>query len=146
MSSSPALKAIVYVSASVQPMTTFMLEDLLVEACRLNQESGVTGALIYSGGIFMQYFEGETGAMAETYARILGSRRHSRIVEMMNEPIDERAFPDWRMALARPVHSELLAISTASWVRQSSRIAARGNASVGLTLLRNFWAQRNLDG
>ena len=45
-------ESIVYVSASVPQMTPLLLEGLLVEAYRLNAESGVTGALIYSDGMF----------------------------------------------------------------------------------------------
>ena len=138
----PSLQAVVYVSASVQPMAGTMLEDLLVEARRLNRESGITGALIYSDGSFMQYFEGEPDAMAETYQRIRRSRRHSRIHEMMNEPIGKREFPDWQMALAQPAASVLLMLSTASWVVQNSRSSARGPGSAGMTLLRSFWSRR----
>ncbi|MCR5885110.1 BLUF domain-containing protein [Rhizobacter sp. J219] len=136
------INAIVYVSASVLPMSDGMLEALLVEARQLNLESGVTGALIYSDGIFMQYFEGEPEPMEHTYERIRKSRKHTRIVELMNGPIDVREFPDWQMALAQPSHSELLAISTANWVVQGARSGARGRGSVGLTLLRDFWRRR----
>ena len=135
-------EAIVYLSVSVRPMTSAMLEDLLLECRRLNTGSGVTGALLYGDGMFLQYFEGEPVAMAETWARIRASRQHTRIVEMLNEPIARREFPDWVMALARPTSSELLALSTASWVISNSNAAARGRDSVGMTLLRNFWNQR----
>lgn len=134
------LQAIVYTSVSVQPMTDFMLETLLLEARRLNLESGVTGALIYSAGIFMQYFEGEPLAMAETYARIRGSRQHTRVTEMLNEPIAARAFPDWQMALAQPARSEPLALATADWVLRNSLSVA--HAPVGLAMLRSFWRRR----
>lgn len=136
------IKAIVYVSASVQPMSDSMLEALLIEARRLNLESDVTGALIYSDGMFMQYFEGEEEPMGQTYERIRKSRKHSRLVELMNAPTEVRAFPDWQMALAQPSRSELLAISTANWIVQGARSGARGQASIGLTLLRDFWRRR----
>lgn len=140
------LKAIVYLSASARPMSGLLLEHLLVEARRLNLESGVTGTLIYSDGTFMQYFEGEDRAMAETWGRIRQSRQHSRIVEVMNEPIDKRAFPDWQMALAQPASSDLLALSTASWVVQNAASIATRRDSVGMTLLRNFWKRRGSSG
>ena len=95
-----------------------------------------------SDGIFMQYFEGELDPMQLTYERIRKSRKHTRIVELMNEPIDVREFPDWQMALSQPSQSELLAISTAKWVVQGARSEARGRGSVGLTLLRDFWRRR----
>lgn len=138
----PQIKAVVYVSASVQPMNNATLERLLIEARQLNAQSGVTGALIHCDGIFMQYFEGEFASVEETYQRILRSRQHSRVVELMNEPVSSREFPDWQMALAQPSRSELLAISTANWLMHSVRSGARGGGSVGMRLLRNFWLRR----
>lgn len=135
------LQAIVYVSSSAQPMTPSMLEALLIEARRLNLESGVTGVLLYCDGTFMQYFEGTPSAMQETYTRIRQSRQHSRITELMNEPIATRGFPDWQMGLAKPTKSELLALSTANWVLRDSGSVARGIDTVGMTLLHEFWAR-----
>ena len=142
MPSSSLLHAIVYVSASVPPVTAASLEDLLLEARRLNRESGVTGALLHSDGSFMQYFEGTPDAVAATWERIRGSRRHTRITELMNEPVPRREFPDWEMALAQPAASELLALSTARWVVQVAGSGGRGYGSVGMSLLRSFWYHR----
>ncbi|RZI85059.1 MAG: BLUF domain-containing protein [Rubrivivax sp.] len=140
--SDATLKAIVYVSASALPMTSEMLEKLLLDARALNRESGVTGVLLYIDGTFMQYFEGAPQAMEETYERIHRSRLHSRLKEMMNESIIHRAFPDWQMGLARPSRSELLALSTASWIVQDSQSRALGVRSVGMALLHDFWSRR----
>jgi hypothetical protein len=142
MNQEPSLEAIVYVSASTLPMTAASLEDLLDQARRFNAESGVTGALIYSDGSFMQYFEGPPAAMGPTYDRIRASTRHSRIVEMLNEPIAARWFPSWTMALANPPVSELLAISTATWVVENARVRGRRSNSPGMAMLLNFWDRR----
>lgn len=137
-------QAIVYVSASVLPMTLLLQEGLLVEARRLNAESGVTGALIYSDGTFIQYFEGAPEAMSRTYDRIRRSRLHSRLVEMMNEPVEERLFPSWTMALANPPASELLTLSTASWVVENARVGGSRRHSPGVLMLRHFWERQRL--
>jgi len=142
MSCASSLEAIVYLSVSVRPMTSATLEELLLECRRLNTESGVTGVLLYGDGMFLQYFEGEPVAMSATWARIRASRQHTRIVQMLGEPIARRECPDWVMALARPTSSELLAMSTASWVISNSATSAGDPDSVGMTLLRNFWRQR----
>lgn len=134
-----SLQAIVYVSSSVQPLTTDALEALLMEARKLNRESGVTGVLLYCDGTFMQYFEGAPPAMADTYTRIRKSRLHSRITELTNESIDGREFPDWQMGLAQPSLSEMLALSTASWVVRDTQSAAYGIDTVGMRLLHDFW-------
>lgn len=134
-----SLQAIVYVSSSVQPFTSDMLEDLLVEARQLNRDSGVTGVLLYCDGTFMQYFEGRPAAMEETYQRICKSRLHSRITELMNESIMAREFPDWQMGLALPSLTDLLAMTTANWVVRDMKSAAYGIDTVGMRLLHDFW-------
>lgn len=136
------LEAVVYVSACTEPMTSAMLEALLAEARRLNRDSGVTGVLLHADGQFMQYFEGPPDSMRPTYERIRRSRRHTRITELMNEPVAGREFADWLMGLARPSRSDLLALSTADWVVHDARSAGRGRGSVGMALLRGFWSRR----
>lgn len=124
-------------------MTEPMLEALLVDARGLNRESGVTGVLLCSDDQFMQYFEGSTEAMRRTYDRILASRSHTQIVEMMNEPIPVRDFQAWEMALAKPSPSEMMALSTARWATQDAISVARGRPSIGMTLLRDFWRRQH---
>jgi len=120
-------------------MTVPQLESLLVEARDLNLESGVTGVLLYSDGTFMQYFEGSVESVRITYDRIRDSRRHKDIIEILNEPIAERNFPDWQMGFAQPVQSDLLAISTARWHRMAGETPISTAISPGLALLQRFW-------
>jgi hypothetical protein len=133
------LQAIAYVSSATQRMSHEQLESLLVDARDLNLESKVTGVLLYNDGNFMQYFEGEPDAMRVTYERILASRRHRDITEIMNEPVAHRSFPDWLMGFSEPTASELLSISTASWRRSVLGSPEPALASDGLALLLGFW-------
>lgn len=134
-----ALHAVAYASTATIDFTDARLEDLLLEARRLNAASVVTGVLLFHGGRFMQYFEGREEAMAETYDRILASRRHRDIVELMNQPVEERSFGVWEMGFARPSASELLAMSTARWERLAERGTLARRESAGLVLLKRFW-------
>lgn len=138
------LQTIVYVSTASPLFTDAQLENLLVEARDLNLESGVTGVLLYSDGNFMQCFEGAPDAMRLTYDRIRNSRRHKDIMELLNEPITVRAFPDWQMGFAKPTRSELLALSTAQWHSMSEANSLSSSGSLGFALLKSFWkrAQR----
>ena len=136
------LSAIVYVSTATTAMSSGALEALLLDARAHNQANDVTGVLLYRDGTFMQYFEGPEPAMHETYRRILGSRRHTRVAELLNDDIDERQFPGWEMALAEPTASEMLALSTARWVLHDSGAAAGGRRSLGFALLRDFWRRQ----
>jgi Sensors of blue-light using FAD len=140
----PDLRSILYVSTAVQPMAEEQLEALLVEARRLNLETEVTGMLLYSGGTFMQCFEGAEEAMNITYERIRKSRKHKGIIELLSEPIAQRTFPGWQMGFARASRSKLLALSTAQWKARVSEIGKTAGVSVsaGMQLLLDFWARR----
>lgn len=132
------LKCMVYVSTAAGAMSQGELERLLTDARRLNLEAGITGVLLYSGGNFMQYFEGREGAVAITYDRIRASRLHRDIIELLDEPIDVREFPDWQMGFGRPPSSQLLAISNATWLRRAEREDTGRAGSHGMALLRQF--------
>jgi len=134
------LRAIAYVSSATQQlMTVPQLESLLVQARDLNLQSAVTGVLLYSDGNFMQYFEGSEDSVRDTYERIRASRRHRDIIEILNERIAQRSFPDWQMGFAQPAQSELLALSTARWQSMAGEALGSSAISPGLALLQSFW-------
>ncbi len=136
------LQSIVYASAATRRMTSSDLEALLVEARDLNSESHVSGILLYSDGSFMQCFEGAPEAVRRTYARIRASRKHSGIVELLNEAIAVRRFPAWQMGFAQASTSELLAMSTANWECQVVLDKFRASESSGMALLLEFWSRQ----
>ena len=135
-----ALRSVVYVSTANGSVTTESLEALLSDARRYNLASGVTGVLLYGEGSYMQCFEGPDSAVRETYTRILASRQHRNIIELMNTSVERRSFEGWDMALIRPTHLNQVALSTDDW-----QPAAKPNdanpltSSMGLDLLLAFW-------
>ena len=133
------LRTIVYVSAAVGNMTPAQLESLLTEARKLNLENSITGVLLFCDGNFMQCFEGPAQSMHATFGRILASRKHKNIIELMDERVHARSFEDWQMGLLHPAKSELLALSTANWVKRSGNSDISGSPPPGLALLRSFW-------
>ena len=136
------LRSIVYVSTASTPMSEPELEALLVEARGLNLETATTGVLLYSAGTFMQCFEGTEEAVAVTYERIRNSRQHYGIIELVNEPVAARSFPDWQMGFRHARKSELLALSSAQWRRQVDAAGTMASASAGMALLTEFWNRR----
>ncbi|MBA2723579.1 MAG: BLUF domain-containing protein [Methylibium sp.] len=133
-----ALRSVVYVSTATGGVTAESLESLITEARKFNLASGVTGVLLYADGNFMQCFEGADDAVHGTYTRILASRKHRNIIELMNAPVDSRAFEGWHMGLAQPSRSNLLALTTGDWQQASQRTDANPS-SMGLDLLKGFW-------
>jgi Sensors of blue-light using FAD len=141
MNSAIALRSIVYVSTAVKPMPEAELESLLIEARGLNLEAQVTGVLLYADGNFMQCFEGSEESMQVTYDRIRASKRHTGIIELLNESVSMRSFEDWFMGYRLARKSELLSLSTAQWRRQAGAAIAPKSESSGLELLKQFWHQ-----
>ena len=123
-------------------MGTPQLEDLLAESRRLNRQNHISGVLLFSDGNFMQYFEGEAAAMAETYVRIRNSWRHTGLIELLNAPLAARQFGSWHMGLSRPTRSDLLALSTAEWHALQADVDTGRARSPGLALLRDFWSRQ----
>jgi Sensors of blue-light using FAD len=135
----PILRAIVYVSSSTWTMSDVDLEVLLTQARDLNRQHGITGVLLYHGGTFMQYLEGEIDDVLTTYNRILVSKRHHQIIELMNCPIPARDFGDWFMGLGTPTKSQLLDLVAAQWRQHLVRRSDVAEEPLGLKLLRRFW-------
>lgn len=87
---------VLYVSDLV-PGQEAQLPAILASAVKHNQANGITGMLLYAGGNFMQVLEGAPAAVHETMRRIEQDPRHRNTMVMLEEPIDERHFADWRM-------------------------------------------------
>ena len=136
------LRSIVYVSTASRPIDADELESLLVEARGLNRQNGITGVLLHCEGNFMQCFEGPEEAVQSTYRRILDSRRHKALIELMNDPVKQRTFSGWEMGSATPTGSELISLSTAQWRQMSDQAGLSPRAPAGMELLKNFWNLR----
>ena len=134
-----SLQTIAYVSTATRLLSVAELETLLVTARDLNLQNSVTGMLLYSGGNFMQCFEGPQLAVHETYERIRSSHQHTDIIELLNEPIEVRGFADWQMGFSQVTRSELLTLSNACRERLNTDMRVTSPTSSGLTLLQNFW-------
>jgi hypothetical protein len=92
------LHAILYVSSATQAFGDPELSSLYAVASKRNLDQGVTGVLLFSNGNFIQYLEGPKGALSQIYGSIKEDTRHTGLIEIMNEPIDEREFPQWSLA------------------------------------------------
>lgn len=88
---------LVYVSTaapSISPADVAAIEQI---AIRENAKSAITGFLLFNGRHFMQVLEGAQDAVLAVFANIAKDQRHRGVVQILNEPISKRAFPDWSM-------------------------------------------------
>ena len=110
------LVRLLYASDAVEPIDAKMLESILEESRGYNQEHGITGMLCSyeDGNGFLQVLEGAREEINTLYNTIIRDERHTDVVLLSYEEIDERKFANWRMGridLSRVNPSQLLRYS-----------------------------------
>ena len=89
---------VIYSSESATPMQMDDLEDILEAARESNAEVGITGALVYVDGFFLQVLEGEAEDLQELMGRISKDVRHEAVTVLKQGEIPAALFSDWTMA------------------------------------------------
>lgn len=92
------LEALMYVSAADPRITRSDIDAILETAVRNNLRDKLTGALIFSGSIFVQILEGETLNIQNLMTKIRADRRHDAVTVVAQEVIGHRRFGSWSMA------------------------------------------------
>ncbi|WP_167736683.1 BLUF domain-containing protein [Nocardioides sp. 1609] len=89
--------SLTYLSSATKLLTGDQLAELLVAWRVSNAQEGLTGMLFYSGGNIIQTLEGPDEAVVATFETIEADPRHTGIIEVLRDPLDQRSFPDWSM-------------------------------------------------
>src|SRR6476661_10829371 len=89
--------SLTYVSSATTLLDAARLVDLLGKIRPRNEEAGLTGLLLYSGGNIIQTIEGPDDVVDATFAAIEHDPLHRGVMVVLREPIAERDFPDWSM-------------------------------------------------
>ena len=96
------LRRLVYASSTVRRLTREDLAAILRASRTNNAAAEITGALLYHDGNVMQVLEGPAEAVGGVFARVEADPRHAGVLRLLDEAVDERAFPEWSMGLCRP--------------------------------------------
>jgi hypothetical protein len=91
------LVRLLYVSRAVPALDHEELLAILRRSRANNPAQGITGALCFSGGIFLQVLEGGRGSVNRLYNRIVADARHSEVELLAYEEVGERRFAGWSM-------------------------------------------------
>ena len=91
------LVRLMYASRAIEPVRLETLNAILKKSTANNPVSGVTGVLCFSGEIFLQVLEGGRLPVSKLYNRIAQDPRHTDVVLLSYEEIDERSFAGWSM-------------------------------------------------
>lgn len=74
------------------------LDDMLECARESNAEVGITGALVYADGDFLQILEGKVDDVLELMGRISRDVRHERVTVLKQGSVPAAVFSNWNMA------------------------------------------------
>ena len=83
------------------------IQDILSVARLKNAQLGITGALMFNSGCFLQTLEGMHDPLMELFKHIERDNRHDEVSILTCEPIAERAFGNWSMAYVGTKESDL---------------------------------------
>ena len=75
-----------------------MIDEILLKARQYNEKAGVTGALLFTEGRFVQALEGDRNEVRATYDRIEADTRHANVEILCSQFSDQRRFKRWAMA------------------------------------------------
>lgn len=92
-------RRIVYVSRALPGLAARDCYDIIRVAHNRNSQFGLTGALLFLDGHFVQVLEGSRLRVRERFAVIAADRRHADVDLRQSLDCDARLFPDDWMAL-----------------------------------------------
>ena len=88
---------VIYVSTSVEPMSSGNLTELLTQCRENNERNRITGMLLHKQNHFMQAVEGEESAVRGLVDKIKNDSRHKNIDFLREYYRPSRDFPNWTM-------------------------------------------------
>ncbi|MBC7436557.1 MAG: BLUF domain-containing protein [Bdellovibrionales bacterium] len=94
------------------------LEEILQHARDKNAAKGISGALVYVDGVFLQILEGDARTVEELMVRIACDVRHETVTVLKEEVVSAATFTDWSMAYVSATPAEV-----ARWAGLSGTMA-----------------------
>ncbi len=92
------MKRFTYISHQAQALSDEEISQIGSISSENNRRDGITGVLIYVGGLFFQIIEGEEAAVDRLYAKIFNDPRHNNVLCLKSEhEVATRLFPQWLM-------------------------------------------------
>jgi hypothetical protein len=91
------LVRLMYASRATETVRPETLNAILKKSTHDNPGIGVTGVLCFSGDIFLQVLEGGRSQVSKLYNRIAQDPRHTDVVLLSYDEIEERSFAGWAM-------------------------------------------------
>lgn len=94
----PLLYQTSYCSRAVDGVDDAAVERIIASAHQHNPAHGITGWLVFGGGVFFQWIEGPRAHVLGLMDILQADTRHERLVVLNeSEEVRERLFPNWDM-------------------------------------------------
>jgi hypothetical protein len=110
MSQPSILTLLAYSSRASRDFDQASLLELLTSARNFNSQHDLTGMLLYIDRTFFQILEGPPETIQALYGRIEKDDRHTKLIKLLEIPIEQRTFSDWSMGYAKVTRKDLEAI------------------------------------
>ena len=88
---------LVYTSKRKPDCSDSEIDKILASCKKNNPAKNITGVLLYTDDMFVQYLEGGRQEILDLYDAIKEDSRHERSVMISYGPLEERTFPNWYM-------------------------------------------------
>lgn len=92
----------IYSSAATDRVNDRELADILSVARTRNAAAGITGALLFMEGSFLQVLEGSKDDVVALLEKIIADPRHRDVTVFHQSEVSEPVFTQWRMAYLSP--------------------------------------------
>jgi Sensors of blue-light using FAD len=93
------LVQLTYASRAAVDVTPQVVRDIVEKSRKNNGPMGITGALCYTNGIFLQKLEGDRQRVNQIYRKIQNDARHTDTVILDYLELDGREFTRWSMGM-----------------------------------------------
>lgn len=91
------LVRLIYGSRVTANVSHVDVKNILQKSQFNNAQVGITGALCFTGSVFLQCLEGERSAVNALYHRLLPDSRHTDAAVLVLDEISKRDFVEWSM-------------------------------------------------
>lgn len=94
---------VLYCSHATASMNDAELQRIVKTSQKNNPAKGITGLLVFGGGMFLQWLEGPRNEVEALMAVLKSDPRHETIVRLqVLDGLSERLYPRWAMQYAEP--------------------------------------------
>ncbi len=126
------LVRLMYASRAVPAVDHEELLAILKKSKTNNTKDGVTGVLCFSEGIFLQVLEGGRNPVNRLYNRITQDTRHTDVVLLNYQEVEERCFSGWSMGQVNMARLNPAVLLKYSETAKLDPYAVSGKVSVAL--------------